>query len=186
MNTSYDLIARYPTLTHWLEGAPEDHPWMVLITDPDPFVAAMARPMESILAELERVRPERLAGKRTVFRQDVLGALNLRAELNVGWMLAQSQCVFAFGREGEPDYKCSLESGTAWVEVTTKSRDDLSQLHSDLTSALQGHSVMVELSVPRLLVIPEPERQAACSLVLRAVEAMTESHVSVRATRAWR
>jgi hypothetical protein len=135
--------------------------------------------MEAILVELERVNPERLPGKKTVFRNDVLGALNLRAELNVGWMLAQTQCRFDFAREGQPDYECSLESGTAWVEVTTKSRDDLSQLHDDLTKVLRGRSVVAQLHIPRLLVIPEQQRKEACALVLDAVDSMTGSYASV-------
>ena len=65
------------------------------------------------------------------------------------------------------------------MEVTTKSRDDLSRLHDELEVALQGRSVVAELRVSRKLVIPDPQRQVACARVLAAVEAMTDSYCSV-------
>ena len=92
-----DLRARYPTLASWLTGASEDHPWMPLLRNPDPYVGSFAKPLETILAELERARPAHIARKRRAFRRDTQSALTLRAELNVGWVLANSECPFDFG-----------------------------------------------------------------------------------------
>ena len=140
---------------------------------------ALAQPLESILAELERVAPARLPGKRRVFRQDVAGFLNLRAELNVGWQLAHSGATFAFGGDGQPDYECSLTPGTVWVEVTTKSRDDLSLLHDELEADLGGQDVVVTLHVPRKLAISEPDRGTIRARVMTAVKTVKDGHGAV-------
>lgn len=174
------VASRYPVLGGWLSGAPANHPWAFLLESSDPHVAPLAEAMEAILADLEGANPVRLPRKRAAFAQDIDGALNLRAELNVGSVLARSGCAFAFGGDGEADYECPTPSGTAWAEVTTKSRDDLSRLYDELTEALRGHSVVAELRMAqRMLVIPEPQRRAACRRVVEAVEAMTGSYGSV-------
>jgi len=177
--TPNDPGVSYPTLAAWLAGAPTDHPGWLLVRDPAPDVAALAQPLESILAELERAAPVRLPSRRRAFRQDVAGFLNLRAELNVGWQLARSGASFAFGADGQPDYECSLAGGTAWIEVTTKSRDDLSRLHDELEAALRGHSILVTLQVPRHLAISESDRRAMCARVVTAVDTMNGAHGSV-------
>ena len=145
---------------------------MPLLRNPAPQVAAFAVPLETILSTIERENPARLTDKSKEFRRDAAGILNLRAELNVGWMLANSKCPFDFGGEGQADYECLLAAGTAWVEVTTKSQDDLSRLYDELEGALRGHSVVAELQGPRKLVVPKAQRQLACSRVFGTCQAI--------------
>jgi hypothetical protein len=142
-------------------------------------MAALALPLERILAELVRAAPQRLASKRKEFRQDTAGVLNLRAELNVGHTLVRSGVEFAFGAEGQPDFECTTSAGPAWVEVTTRARDDLSKLHDEIESSLRGNSVVVTLRLPRLVAIPEETRKTVCAQIREAFDAMTGPDSSV-------
>jgi hypothetical protein len=142
-------------------------------------MAALAIPLEEILAELVRAGPDHLASKRKDFRQDTVQVLNMRAELNVGHTLARSGVAFAFGGPGQPDYECTTDVGSVWVEVTTRARDDLSKLHDEIESSLRGHSVVVTLRLPRLVAIPEEIRKTVCVQVRGAFEAMTGPDSSV-------
>src|SRR5271165_6691590 len=81
---------RYPTVARWLANAPEQHPWQFLFRERDPISTGTAQAMEEILEAIERAAPDRLARKQTEFVRDAPGALNLRAELNVGGVLSRS------------------------------------------------------------------------------------------------
>jgi hypothetical protein len=158
----------YPTLKSWLRDAPAGNPWSSLLEEK---FDAFLQPMEAILAELERVQPTRLPRKRVEFRNDLKGLWPLRSELNVGYRLGQGGLSFDMGDDGQADYACSLSTGNAWVEVTTRTRDDLRKLHDELEEGLGTHSVGVVLNVRRLLRIPEDKRVAICRRVQETVEA---------------
>jgi len=169
---------RFPTLALWLEGAPEDHPWRRILEDAD--MAMFGDPLEEILSTLESARPTRLPSKRKAFREDAAGFLNVRAELNVGYALARSGATITFGGPGKPDYECTLGDGSsAWVEVTTKERDDLRRLHDELEEELRGQDVIVTLRVPRRVVIPKAKRADACRRVVQAVAAERNGSVGL-------
>lgn len=158
-----DPTSVYPVLARWLAGSVDGHPVTGLLAADDPGAQRIVAVLEDILAAVERVAPTRVETKLREFRRDVGGFLNLRAELNVGWQLAQSTG-FDFGGPGQPDYELADRAG--FVEVTTRSRDDLSRLHDELEEALRGRGVVVELRMPRSLVITEAARRAACERVV--------------------
>ena len=177
--TSEEPTARYATLADWLSGAPSDHPWLPFLKSTAPEMAALTLPLDRILAEIVRAAPARLASKRKDFRRDTDGVLNLRAELNVGHTLARSGVEFAFGGPGQPDYECTTTGGPAWVEVTTRARDDLSKLHHEIETSLRGHRVVVTLRLPRLVAITKETRKAVCAQIQEAFDAMTGPDSSV-------
>jgi hypothetical protein len=163
---------RFPTLALWLDGAPEDHPWCRVLDDASPEMSAFGHPLEEILATLESAQPLRLPSKRKAFREDAAGFLNLRAELNVGYLLARVGVTFAFGGPGKPDYECTLSDGSSGrIEMTTRARDDLRRLHDELEEGLSGHDVTVTIRAPRRVVISQSKRDEICKRVVDVVAA---------------
>jgi len=163
----------FPTLARWLTQAPVDHPWKLWIETPWPRWESIGGSLEAILTALDAAGPGRIQRKRQAFARDVVNHLDTRAELNVGYALAQAGLNFEFGGDGQPDYVPGSGTGDrVGVEVATRSRDACSQLYDEVGVALGARNVVVALRVPRQLAMSAEDRAAACRRIVEAVDGL--------------
>jgi hypothetical protein len=159
---------RYSALRRWLKGSPQENAWARMVNEAGEAPDLLLDPLEAILATLDAANPPRLASKQRTFRTDLdeTNQLNLRVELLIASKLADHGLPFEFGGPGSPDICCATESRRVWLEVTTRSRDDLATLHDEMEAALADVPVTVELRLPeRPLRIGAADRKAMCERV---------------------
>jgi hypothetical protein len=140
-------------LMEWMNGTNDDHPVRPLLAEPDAAAKEIVNSLGSIIADLERLNPNRLDGKRSHFRRlpDDDELMSFRSELVVAAQLARSGAIFEFGKLDQPQPDLVLLDPPFGIEIKARALNGLGELKKELTKAL---SVM-EPKVRVIITCPE-------------------------------
>ncbi len=115
------------------------------------MLAMTLNTLESILADVDAAKPDRLPGKRKDFRAvaSEQALLDIRTELAMAAKLHRAGLKFDFGTPGEPSPDLHLRDRDFAIEVTSKTSNGVPHLYDEIEAGLRdypGVSVHVRFS----------------------------------------
>lgn len=177
-------------LMEWMNDADENHYLRSLLTEQDEPARAILESMGSIIGDLEKHNPNRLDGKRSVFRRltnkDEL--IPFRSELVVAAQFARSGADFEFGKLGQPQPDLVSVHPPFGIEIKARALNGLIDLESEIKSALDQleQKVFVSIYCPeRPLVIRKEIRDEIVEKTLDLVRTIGKGKFPCTLVQPW-